>query len=100
MHIAIKDAGSVREAPPFDPGPLALGAFAMSTFILSVINTDEVSKAAIGGAIASAWFLGGGVQVIVGVLQLVRGKLFSGMAFTSYGAFWLSFALYETSYVS
>jgi uncharacterized protein len=81
-----------------DPGPLALGAFALSTFILSFVNADLVDKTAIGGAIASAWIVGGLVQLLVGLWQLIRGRLFPAVAFTSYGGFWLSFAMYETVY--
>src|SRR5690242_20413143 len=86
-------------APAIDAGPIALMAFALSTFILSAINAQIVDKPAIWGAIASAWFMGGGIQLLIGVYQLVKGKLFSAMAFLAYGAFWLSFALYEASYV-
>src|SRR5664280_1231739 len=70
-----------------DPGPIALAAFASSTLILSAVN-------------ASAWIMGGLVQFVVGVYSLTAGRLFAAVAFMSYGGFWLSFAVYETFYLS
>jgi succinate-acetate transporter protein len=83
-----------------DPGPIALSAFASSTLLLSAVNAGLVDKSAIQAVIASAWVMGGLVQFVVGVFCLTRGRLFGGVAFTSYGGFWLSFAVYETFYVS
>lgn len=83
-----------------DPGPIALAAFASSTLILSVVNAGLIDKSAIQAVIASAWIMGGLVQFVVGVVCLSKGRLFGGVAFTSYGGFWLSFAVYETFYVS
>jgi len=83
-----------------DPGPIALAAFASSTLLLSAVNAELVDTSAIQAVIASAWVMGGLVQFVVGVFCLTRGRLFGGVAFTSYGGFWLSFAVYETFYVA
>ena len=83
-----------------DAGPIALAAFASSTLILSAVNAQLIDKSAIQAVIASAWVMGGLVQFVIGVLCLTKGRLFGGVAFTSYGGFWLSFAVYETFYVS
>lgn len=83
-----------------DPGPIALAAFASSTLILSIVNAELIDRSAIQAVIASAWVMGGLVQFVVGVFCLTKGRLFGGVAFTSYGGFWLSFAVYETFYVS
>jgi succinate-acetate transporter protein len=49
--------------------------------------------------VATAWIFGGGVQLIVGILELRDGRLFAGVTFGSYGGFWLSFAFLETLYI-
>ncbi len=74
------------------PAPLALGAFALNTFLLSWVNTGMVNEASIETAVATAWVYGGLIQVVVGFLELRGGRLFPGVTFGSYGAFWLSFA--------
>src|SRR6187549_3527154 len=86
-------------AARMDPGPIALSAFASSTLLLSTVNAGLVDKSALQAVIASAWILGGLVQFIVGLYSLLVGRLFAAVAFTSYGGFWLSFALYETFYL-
>jgi succinate-acetate transporter protein len=83
-----------------DAGPIALAAFASSTLILSAVNAQLIDKSAIQAVIASAWVMGGLVQFVVGIFCLTKGRLFGGVAFSSYGGFWLSFAVYETFYVS
>ena len=83
-----------------DPGPIALAAFASSTVMLSAVNAGLIGKPAIQAVIASAWIMGGLVQFVVGVVCLNKGRLFCGVAFTSYGCFWLSFAVYETFYIA
>lgn len=91
---------SVPEKPLFDAGPIALGAFASSTLILSSVNVNFVDKTTFQAVIASAWVMGGLVQLLVGIYSLTVGRLFASVAFTSYGGFWLSFAVFETFYVS
>lgn len=82
-----------------DPGPIALAAFASSTVLLSAVNAGLVDKSAIQAVFASAWIMGGAVQLLVGLYSLAVGRLFAAVAFISYGGFWLSFAIYETFYV-
>lgn len=84
-----------EEAPPIDPGPIALAAFASSTFVLSWVNAGLIDGSALQAVIASAWVMGGLVQLVVGIYSLTRGRLFAAVAFTSYGGFWISFAVYE-----
>jgi len=84
-----------EEAPPIDPGPIALTAFAISTFLLSWLNAGLIDKGALQAVIASAWVLGGSVQLLVGVYSLTRGRLFAATAFTLYGGFWISLAVFE-----
>ena len=84
-----------EEAAPLDPGPIALAAFASSTFLLSWLNAGLIDKSALQAVIPSAWVMGGLVQLLVGIYALTRGRLFAAVAFTSYGGFWISFAIYE-----
>lgn len=90
----------VGAASKMDPGPIALAAFASSTVMLSAVNAGLIGKPAIQAVIASAWIMGGLVQFVVGIVCLNKGRLFGGVAFTSYGGFWLSFAVYETFYIA
>ncbi|MCO5561976.1 hypothetical protein L7F22_015602 [Adiantum nelumboides] len=80
-----------------NPGPLGLGAFALTTFVLScydarifgVSTTDPVNV--ITGL---ALFYGGLAQILAGMWEFAVGNTFGATAFTSYGAFWLSFATF------
>lgn len=74
-----------------DPGPLGLGAFAMTTFILSSVNAGWLPKSVEGVVLGLALFYGGIVQVFAGMWEFAKGNTFGALAFGSYGAFWLSF---------
>ncbi|HEY1825008.1 MAG TPA: acetate uptake transporter [Acidimicrobiales bacterium] len=74
-----------------DPGPLGLAAFAMTTFCLSSANANIWHGSGIEGALALAFFYGGSAQLLAGMWEFVRKNTFAAVAFTSYGAFWLSF---------
>jgi succinate-acetate transporter protein len=71
--------------------PLALAAFAMTTFLLSMINAGLVDKGIEPVVFAMALMVGGGTQLIAGIIQLRSGKTFAGVLFSGFGAFWLSF---------
>ncbi|HUY17558.1 MAG TPA: acetate uptake transporter [Acidimicrobiales bacterium] len=74
-----------------DPGPLGLAAFAMTTFCLSSANANLWKGAGLESALALAFFYGGTAQLLAGMWEFVRKNTFAALAFTSYGAFWLSF---------
>ncbi|GET85542.1 GPR1/FUN34/yaaH family, putative [Leishmania tarentolae] len=69
-------------------GPVGLLAFGLTTILLNLHNTGRfpLSTVVVGMGIC----LGGGAQFVVGLLEWVRGNAFAYVAFTSYGAFWLS----------
>ena len=71
--------------------PLALLAFAVTTFMLSMINANAVSVAATPIVFAVALMFGGLAQLIAGLIQLRTGNTFSGVLFAGFGAFWMSF---------
>jgi hypothetical protein len=73
-----------------DPAPLGLAGFAMTTFVLSLANA-KVWPAGAVAAIALALAYGGLAQLLAGMWEFKRGNTFGATAFSSYGAFWLSF---------
>lgn len=81
-----------------DPGPLGLAAFALTTFVLSMFNADLVSRAGEPVVLGLALAYGGIAQVLAGMWEFRTGNTFGAVAFTSFGAFWLSFFAYVTFY--
>jgi succinate-acetate transporter protein len=77
-----------------NPAPLGLAGFAMTTWLLSMINAGWFSGDAMNMVLAVALAFGGTAQMIAGVMELPRGNTFGSTAFISYGAFWWSFALF------
>src|SRR5215469_7172978 len=76
---------------PADPGPLGLGAFALTTFVLSMFNANLVSHAGEPVVLGLALAYGGIAQVLAGMWEFRTGNTFGAVAFTSFGAFWISF---------
>ena len=76
-----------------DPAPLGLGAFAMTTLALSLFNAN-VWPAAIFPALALALVYGGFAQLLAGMWEFARKNTFGAIAFTSYGAFWISYYVF------
>src|SRR5579884_1549155 len=76
---------------PADPGPLGLAGFAGTTFVLSMMNANLVSDKGIGVVLALAFAYGGLAQLLAGMWEFRTGNTFGAVAFTSYGAFWISF---------
>ncbi|MDX6605437.1 MAG: uncharacterized protein QOF23_1946 [Solirubrobacterales bacterium] len=76
---------------PADPGPLGLGAFALTTFVLSMFNAGLVSHAAEPVVLGVALAYGGIAQLLAGMWEFRTGNTFGAVAFSSFGAFWLSF---------
>jgi succinate-acetate transporter protein len=76
---------------PADPGPLGLAAFATTTFVLSIFNANLVAPR--GGLIVMGLALayGGIAQLLAGMWEFRTGNTFGAVAFSSYGAFWISF---------
>jgi uncharacterized protein len=98
------EAGSVRQhdpiapAPPVaagwkpaDPGPLGLAAFAMTTFVLSMFNSNLVDAKGLPVVLGLALAYGGIVQLLAGMWEFRTGNTFGALAFCSFGAFWISF---------
>jgi len=74
-----------------DPGPLGLGGFALTTFMLSSFNSGLAPKSAEVVVLGVALFYGGIAQLLAGMWEFAKGNTFGALAFSSYGAFWMSF---------
>jgi succinate-acetate transporter protein len=74
-----------------DPAPLGLAAFALTTFVLSLVNTDIVPQSLVAGALGLALAYGGIAQFAAGIWEFAKGNTFGATAFCSFGAFWVSF---------
>lgn len=79
-----------------NPGPLGLGAFALTTFMLSVFNAGSnlIDSRVEAVVLPVALFYGGIGQFAAGMWEFRINNTFGATAFTSYGCFWMSFAGY------
>ncbi|KAN0082937.1 GPR1/FUN34/yaaH family domain containing protein [Tylopilus felleus] len=75
-----------------NPAALGLFSFASTTFILSLYNVNARSIHTPNVVIGMACFSGGLAQFMAGMWEFPRGNTFGATAFTSYGAFWMSYA--------
>jgi succinate-acetate transporter protein len=100
----LKDTDGARDAAPdkqidptaggfkiADPGPLGLAAFALTTFVLSMFNSGILDSKGEPVVLGLALAYGGFAQLLAGMWEFRTGNTFGAVAFTSYGAFWLSF---------
>ncbi len=87
------DSGPVEAAPSgiANPAPLGLCAFALTTFVHSAANAKLFTGDAI--VLGLAYFYGGLAQLLAGMWEFRAGNTFGATAFSSYGAFWMAFAL-------
>jgi succinate-acetate transporter protein len=74
-----------------NPGPLGLAAFALTTFVLSMFNAGLMGAGGEPIVFGLALAYGGLAQLLAGMWEFRAGNTFGATAFTSYGAFWLSF---------
>jgi succinate-acetate transporter protein len=77
---------------PANPAPLGLAGFGITTLMLSAMNANLVSfnknlTVVLGMAVA----YGGLAQLLAGMWEFRTGNVFGAVAFTSFGAFWISF---------
>ncbi|RIA81380.1 hypothetical protein C1645_810077 [Glomus cerebriforme] len=71
--------------------PLGLCSFAMTTFVYSMylIGIGGVTNTNVG--LGLALFYGGSIQLLAGIFEMLRGDIFHGTIFSSYGGYWISF---------
>jgi succinate-acetate transporter protein len=70
--------------------PLGLAGFAVTTFMLSMINAKLINIGVEPVVFGVALMFGGIAQLIAGTIQFRNGSTFTGVLFTAFGAFWLS----------
>ncbi|MEU1616515.1 acetate uptake transporter [Streptomyces sp. NPDC005722] len=76
-----------------DPAPLGLAAFGVTTLMLGLFNAGVRPELA-AAVLPTAFLCGGVVQLVAGVFELKQGGTFGGTAFSLFGAFWMSYAVY------
>jgi hypothetical protein len=78
---------------PANPAPLGLMGFGTTTLVLSFVNANIVG----GGAhtfpvvLGLAMAYGGLAQLLAGMWEFRTGNTFGAVAFSTFGAFWISF---------
>ena len=87
-------------SPIANPAPLGLVAFGLTTLLLSFINANIIPGADLPVVLATAIPFGGTAQVLAGMWEFRTGNTFGATAFTSYGMFWISFVLINTTFGS
>jgi uncharacterized protein len=76
-----------------NPAPLGLTGFALTTWMLSMVNAGWYTEDNVTLVLACAFAFGGTAQFAAGLMEMPRGNTFGFVAFCSYGAFWWNFAL-------
>jgi len=76
---------------PANPAPLGLMGFGITTLVLSVINANLVGAGATPMVLSLAFAYGGLAQLLAGMWEFRTGNTFGAVAFTSFGAFWISY---------
>jgi len=80
-----------------NPAPLGLCGFALTTFVLSLINMQANSVTVPTIVVGLAYAYGGLVQLLAGMWEMAIGNTFGATALSSYGGFWISYAIIQTS---
>lgn len=82
-----------------EPAALGLAAFGLTTMALSFINAGILSTKMLPmvGALALAY--GGLVQLLAGMWAFIKNDTFAAVALSSYGGFWISFYLLQTTFL-
>jgi succinate-acetate transporter protein len=74
-----------------DPAPLGLAGFALTTLVLSVVNAGWVPETVVPVVFGLALAYGGLAQLLAGMWEFAKGNTFGATAFSSFGAFWISY---------
>ncbi len=89
----------LAQPPAADPAPLGLSAFALTTFVFSLVNAGIIQQGEDPGQQIVNLFLplaliyGGLAQLIAGILEFRTGNTFAVVGFGSFGSFWISLAI-------
>lgn len=77
-----------------DPAPLGLAAFALTTFLLSVVNAGWAKNSTGFDWWGYAIAYGGLCQLLAGMWEFRNRNVFGATAFSSYGGFWIGAGLW------
>jgi uncharacterized protein len=77
-----------------DPAPLGLGAFALTTFLLSAHNAFGGGTTPLLAFFGYGLFYGGLAQFLAGMWEFRNRNVFGATAFSTYGAFWMGLAAF------
>ncbi|KZT24297.1 hypothetical protein NEOLEDRAFT_1170149 [Neolentinus lepideus HHB14362 ss-1] len=92
INITPSDFNGSPFRPIANPGPLGLFSFASTTFILSLYNLQTRGITTANVVVGMAVCCGGLSQLLAGMWEFAAGNTFGATAFSSYGAFWMSYA--------
>jgi len=76
-----------------NPAALGLGGFALTTFLLNIVNAELISGENLGMVLPIGIFYGGLAQFCAGMWEFKRGDTFGATCFSSFGAFWMGIAV-------
>ena len=72
----------------------------MTTFVLSMFNANLVSASGEPVVFGLAFAYGGLAQLLAGMWEFRNGNTFGALAFSSFGAFWLSLFVFEVFFAN
>ncbi|KAI9725962.1 MAG: hypothetical protein M1828_002290 [Chrysothrix sp. TS-e1954] len=79
-----------------NPVPLGLSGFALTTFVLSIVNLGTRGVATPNVVVGPALAYGGLIQLLAGMWEMGFGNTFAAWALSSYGGFWISLGIIFT----
>src|SRR5215472_6875846 len=77
-----------------DPAPLGLAGFALTTFLLSVVNARRATSSSGSAWVGYAFAYGGLALLLAGMWEFKNKNVFGAVAFSTYGAFWIGLYFY------
>ncbi|KAF9463749.1 FUN34 transmembrane protein [Collybia nuda] len=91
-HLNGQSAPAPRPSTIANPATLGLFSFASTTFMLSMYNCHVRDINHPNVVLGMAIFCGGLAQLLAGMWEFPKNNTFGAAAFSSYGAFWMSYA--------
>jgi uncharacterized protein len=92
--LSVNDERPIVMAPAADPAALGLGAFALTTFLLSAANAGWMGSATGNAWLGYAFAYGGLCQLLAGMWEFRNRNVFGATAFSTYGGFWIGLGLW------
>ncbi|KAL8829879.1 MAG: hypothetical protein Q9191_001748 [Dirinaria sp. TL-2023a] len=86
----------VKDRKIANPAPMGLCGFALTTFVLGLINMGTAGVTTPNIVVGAAFGYGGLVQLLAGMWEMAVGNTFGATALSSYGGFWIAFGIILT----